>query len=319
MTAQPIRTAYRERLARGEIAPDVAQAQAVEALARLEGDLNARSEPGFSLPFLTRRREAPRGVYLYGPLGRCKSMLLDLFFDSAPMAAKRRVHFHAFMAEVHGGIDAWRKGDAAARKAAFGTAKGDDPIAPVAGHIAQGARLLCFDELHVTDIADAMILGRLIEALFALGVVMVATSNRAPQALYENGINRQLFLPFIELLQARMEVVRVGGPKDFRLERLTGRTVYFEPINPATRAPSTPCGGACWRAPRKPARRSRSWGAGCGFPIRSAVICGLPSPACAGWRWARRIIWPSPSASTPCSWRAFRGWDPRTATRRRGS
>lgn len=225
------RAAYQDRLNRGEIAPDAAQAAAVEALARLEGDLNALAEPGFSLPFLQRRREAPRGVYLYGPVGRGKSMVMDLFFDSAPVARKRRVHFHAFMAEIHGLLDAWRKGDVAQRKATFGQAKGDDPIPPVAAHVASGARLLCFDEFHVVDIADAMILGRLFEALWAQGVVIVATSNRAPDTLYENGLNRQLFLPFIADLKQRMEVVSVAGPKDFRLDRLKGRQVYFAPID----------------------------------------------------------------------------------------
>jgi cell division protein ZapE len=238
MPAQPlsIRAAYAARLKAGEIAADAAQAQAIDALSRLEGELNAMAEPGFSLPFLARRREPPRGVYLYGPVGRGKSMVMDLFFDSAPVLRKRRVHFHAFMGEVHGLIDAWRKSDAAARKAQFGTAKGDDPIAPTGARIAQDAKLLCFDEFHVTDIADAMILGRLFEALFAAGVVIVATSNRAPDALYENGVNRQLFTPFIAELKARMDVVRVAGPKDFRLDRLKGQKVYFAPVTPDAQA-----------------------------------------------------------------------------------
>jgi cell division protein ZapE len=238
-----LRTAYRDRLAEGDIAPDAAQAAAVDALARLEGELNAAAEPGFSLPFMKRRDPGLRGVYLYGPVGRGKSMLMDLFFDSAPVARKRRAHFHAFMAEVHAHVDAWRKGDTAERKARFGTARGDDPIAPTAALIAEQARLLCFDELVVTDIADAMILGRLFEALFAHGVTLVATSNRGPDELYAGGINRQLFLPFIDMLKQRMDVVRVAGPKDFRLDRLKGAQVYFAPLD----ARSVAAFDALWR------------------------------------------------------------------------
>ena len=237
-----VRTAYLERVRSGLIAADPAQAAALDALARVEGELNALSEPGFSLPFLHRKREAPRGVYLWGPVGRGKSMLMDLIFESAPVSAKRRVHFHAFMAEVHGLIAAWRNGDAAARRARFGEAKGDDPIAPSAAVIASGARLLCFDELQVTDIADAMILGRLFEALFAHGVTVVATSNRPPEDLYKDGINRQLFLPFIALLRTRLEVTAVAGATDFRLERLRGSPVWFAPLH----GPDTAAFDALW-------------------------------------------------------------------------
>ena len=231
-----LRAAYAAKLKAGEIAPDPAQAAGVEALARLEGELNALAEPGFSLPFLSRRKEAPRGVYLWGPVGRGKSMLMDLFFESAPVERKRRVHFHAFMQQAHADVAAWRTGDATARRERFGHTKGDDPIGPVAGLIADGARLLCFDEFHVTDIADAMLLGRLFEALFARGVTVVATSNRAPEGLYPDGINRQLFLPFIALLRQRLEVVEIAGPRDFRLDRLKGARVWFSPLDAAARA-----------------------------------------------------------------------------------
>jgi len=137
------------------------------------------------------------------------------------------------MAQVHGHIDAWRKGDAAARKARFGQVRGDDPIQPTAELIAEDARLLCFDELQVTDIADAMILGRLFEALLALGVTLVATSNRPPDDLYKDGLNRQLFLPFIAMLKERLEVVGVRGPVDFRLDRLRGARTWLAPDNAA--------------------------------------------------------------------------------------
>jgi len=224
-----VRAAYRERLSAGDIKPDAAQEAALGALSRLEGDLNALGEPGFSF---FRKPKGARGVYLWGPVGRGKSMLMDLFFESAPVAKKRRVHFHVFMAEVHGSIDAWRKGDTAARKAKFGQARGDDPIAPTAELIAQDARLLCFDELQVTDIADAMILGRLFEALFTHGVTLVATSNRPPDDLYQNGINRQLFVPFIDMLKEKLEVVSVRGPTDFRLDRLRGARTWLAPQDP---------------------------------------------------------------------------------------
>jgi cell division protein ZapE len=140
------------------------------------------------------------------------------------------------MAQVHGLIDQWRNGDAAARKQVFGQSRGDDPLVPVAALIADSARLLCFDELQVTDIADAMILGRLFEALFERGVVLVATSNRPPDDLYKDGLNRQLFLPFVDMLKTRLDVVAVRGPVDFRLDRLRGAQVYFTPLDAAAEA-----------------------------------------------------------------------------------
>jgi cell division protein ZapE len=197
---------------------------------RLEADLPALSPVGFASFF--KKPESQRGAYLIGPVGRGKSMLMDLFFAQAPVARKRRVHFHVFMGEVHRLIDAWRRGDVAARKARFGQAKGDDPIPPVADVVAGEARLLCFDEFQVTDIADAMILGRLFEALFARGVTLVATSNRMPDELYKNGINRQLFLPFVELLKSRVEVVVVAGQHDYRLDRLRAAGSWFSPADP---------------------------------------------------------------------------------------
>ena len=228
------RAAYEARLRSGELQADPAHAGAVAALDRLERELSEARPNGIAALF--RKSEPARGVYLWGPVGRGKSALMDLFFEAAPVEPKRRVHFHVFMAEVHALVNAWRAGDQAARQARFGTHRGDDPIAPTAEVIARGARLLAFDEFQVTDIADAMILGRLFEQLFARGVVAAATSNRAPDDLYEDGLNRQLFLPFIETLKSRMEVVAVAGARDYRLERLRAAGTWFSPIDPDNEA-----------------------------------------------------------------------------------
>jgi cell division protein ZapE len=225
------RAAYDERLRDGVLLPDPGQARAVDALERLEIDLADARPAG-----LFRKAEAVQGVYLWGPVGRGKSALMDLFFETSDIAKKRRVHFHMFMAEVHGLVNAWRNGDAAGRQARFGTSRGDDPVPPVAELIARDARLLCFDEFHVTDIADAMILGRLFEQLFARGVTVAATSNRAPDDLYKDGLNRQLFVPFIEMLKARMQVVEVSGPRDYRLDHLRAAGTWFSPIDPDNEA-----------------------------------------------------------------------------------
>jgi cell division protein ZapE len=226
-----LQAAYDVRVRDGALRPDPAQADALRALVRLESQLDGATPKG-AIKKLFHKPNGQRGVYLVGPVGRGKSMLMDLFFETAPEAKKRRTHFHVFMGEIHRLIDAWRKGDAAARKARFGQHKGDDPIPPAADVVADQAHLLCFDEFQVTDIADAMILGRLFEALFARGVTLVATSNRPPDQLYKDGINRQLFLPFIDLLKSKVEVVAIAGPHDYRLDRLRAAGTWFSPVDP---------------------------------------------------------------------------------------
>lgn len=235
--------AYRVLQERGELKPDPAQERVVRRLDRLHQDLEKAQSAG-NRGFLARlfgrnRSDAspPRGIYIYGDVGRGKSMLMDLFYDNAPTAARRRVHFHAFMLEVHARIHDWRGMTRAAREKVAGKGVGDDPIPPLARAVARETRLLCFDEFQVTDVADAMILGRLFSALWAEGVVTVATSNRVPKDLYKDGLNRQLFLPFIDLLHERLDVVELNGPTDYRLERLGGAPVYYSPISEeATRA-----------------------------------------------------------------------------------
>ena len=198
---------------------------AAERFHQLAIELKSWHDAGRGLGrFFRKESPPPKGIYLHGGVGRGKTMLMDLFFAAAPVNAKRRVHFHEFMAEVHDRIGE-------ARKHVDG-----DPIPHVARALASEARLLCFDELHVTDIADAMILGRLFRVMFERNVVVVATSNAHPTELYKNGLNRQLFVPFIELIGVHMDVVELDAAKDFRLEKLTGRQLYFTPVDDASAA-----------------------------------------------------------------------------------
>lgn len=222
---------YRDLARSGEVTPDPVQELAIEQLEIIAHRL-ANYDPGKKRWLFGKAEPEPRGLYIFGPVGRGKSMLMDLFFDAAPLVAKRRVHFHAFMAEVHQEIFNWRSLSATerAREPHFLKDAGDDPIRPVARKVASGASLLCFDEFQVEDVADAMILGRLFEAFFEFGVVVVATSNRAPKDLYLDGLNRQLFLPFIDLLCARMDLYQLDGQHDYRLDRLQGARVYHTPL-----------------------------------------------------------------------------------------
>jgi cell division protein ZapE len=222
---------YAALAAAGDIERDPAQEAVVARLAHLSDRLAhhrlARKSSSLGWLFGSRASEALlKGLYIFGDVGRGKTMLMDMFFAPTPVVRKRRVHFHEFMLDVHECVHAWRQ----KRK------RGEvdhDPIAPVTATLADQAWLLCFDEFHVTDIADAMILGRLFTQLFARGVVVVATSNVAPGELYQDGLNRGLFLPFIALLDERLDTMRLDARTDYRLEKLVDVPVWLAPADAA--------------------------------------------------------------------------------------
>ena len=227
---------YRQRLATGTLHPDPIQelaAEKLESLHRALHDYRPAAPARWKARFgLARRRETPpQGLYLCGDVGRGKSMLMDMFFQTAPVTAKRRVHFHIFMRDIHEALHAWRRAPG----------RETDPLPALARDIARRNWLLCLDELEIRDIADAMIVGTLFKGLLAQGAVVVTTSNRAPDDLYKYGLQREKFLPFIAMIKNRLDVLELSGERDFRLGRLQGLPVYHQPSGPAADAALTEC------------------------------------------------------------------------------
>ncbi|MCP5037150.1 MAG: cell division protein ZapE [Rhodobacteraceae bacterium] len=224
--AKSLMDIYAAEIAAGRLQADPAQEVVLPVLDDIRCHLEAVStrRRGILGGLFHKPEDVPQGLYLWGGVGRGKSMLMDLFTEHVDITGKRRVHFHAFMQEVHAGMHEARKTGV------------DDALTPVAAHLSKGLRLLAFDEMQINDITDAMIVGRLFEKLMAVGVVIVVTSNRVPDELYKHGLNRQLFLPFIALLKTRMVVHELTSPTDYRQRVLAGTEVYFSPANSAARA-----------------------------------------------------------------------------------
>ncbi len=221
---QTLTEIYEARVAEGSLRADPAQHAVLPKLEALRSwlEANATRRVGLFAGLFARPIQPPRGLYLWGGVGRGKSMLMDLFTEATAIPGKRRVHFHAFMQSVHKGMHAARQRGV------------EDPLTPVADDLSRDLRLLAFDEMQITDITDAMIVGRLFEKLFAAGVLIVTTSNRPPVDLYKDGLSRALFLPFIAMLEERLEVVELESPTDYRQHRLSGAQVYFHPARSAT-------------------------------------------------------------------------------------
>ena len=224
MARMSLQSTYETRVADGALTADDAQIAALPLFDRVLDDMHHSKGKKKFLGLFGSDEPPVKGLYVWGGVGRGKSMLMDLFFEIAPEARKRRVHFHAFMQEVHAAMHEVRKTGV------------EDAIAPVAEEIAHDVRLLCFDEMQITDITDAMIVGRLFQNLFAAGVVVVATSNRTPDDLYKDGLNRNLFVPFIELIKDRLNVYELASETDYRQDRLAGAQVYFHPVDAAAKA-----------------------------------------------------------------------------------
>ncbi len=225
MTSRPVIDDYAALVSAGELKPDADQANAAAALGKLQLELEAVPPRGSTLWRLIGKKPEPaRGLSLWGGVGRGKSMLMDLFFDSVHINRKRRAHFHEFMLDIHARLKVERDKEVG------------DPIRPVVESLADEARLLCFDEMVVNNMADAAIMSRLFTGLIAAGVTVVTTSNRHPDDLYKDGLNRQLFLPFIDLIKQELDIVALDGPTDYRRERLGNAKTWLVPNGPEATA-----------------------------------------------------------------------------------
>ncbi len=292
-----VRELYENLVAAKKLERDRAQERLLLRFEALEQRVSAHRSARRINPvgwlFSSRDRSDPvKGLYIHGDVGRGKTMLMDLFFEANPVVRKRRAHFHEFMADVHERVRVFRQ------KLKDGEVEGEDAIRLAAGEIAEESWLLCFDEFHVTDIADAMILGRLFARLFELGVVVVATSNVAPSELYKDGLNRALFVPFIRMIEQHMEVLELKARTDFRLEKLAGQKVWYVPADDA----ATAALDEAWRklvgsaAACRRSCRSRAGGFAC--RARRWAWRGSSSTISASSRWRRPTTFASRTNST---------------------